>query len=213
MTSPPNGVRARSLSGRALLATLGLWFLLSALCGAGTVFVARSLASAWGHDSNNVTPVIVAEVYAALVFAAVIVLGRRVQTVAALNPRSRTLVRPGLRRARNRVRVDSVLPWAAGAVHRCLVERRCTPACRRLGRWPTRDGAPWGGGNHCVAGMLSCAARRGAAVSRAVVYMVTSAFVGSVDDRDHGRCIFGDSCVPTAPSANVRDRRGVWLEP
>jgi CAAX protease family protein len=86
MTSPPNGVRARSLSGRALLATLGLWFLLSALGGAGTVFVARSLASAWGFDSNNVTPVIVAEVYAALVFAAVIVLGRRVQTVAALNP-------------------------------------------------------------------------------------------------------------------------------
>jgi hypothetical protein len=86
MTSPPNGVRARSLSGRALLATLGLWFLLSALGGAGTVFVARSLASAWGFDSNNVTPVIVAEVYAALVFAAVIVLGRRVQTVTALNP-------------------------------------------------------------------------------------------------------------------------------
>jgi len=85
MTSLPTGVRARPLSGRALLATLGLWLLMSELCGAGTVFVARSLAAAWGHDSNNVTPVIVAEVYAALVLAAVIVFRRGMQTVAAVN--------------------------------------------------------------------------------------------------------------------------------
>ncbi len=76
--------RDHSPSGRQLLAVIGLWLLLSVLGGVATVFAARFIAPSWGHASN-VTVVVVAEVYAAFLVAAAVVLRRKARTGVALH--------------------------------------------------------------------------------------------------------------------------------
>ena len=76
---------ATALSGRELLAVLGVWLLLSAAAGAVTMLAARRLVPDWGRDGGALIPLVVAEVYASVVVAAAIVLGRRLPAVIALN--------------------------------------------------------------------------------------------------------------------------------
>jgi membrane protease YdiL (CAAX protease family) len=76
---------ATALSGRELLAVLGVWVLLSAAAGAVTMLAARRLVPDWGRDGGALIPLVVAEVYASVVVAAAMVLGRRLPAVIALN--------------------------------------------------------------------------------------------------------------------------------
>ena len=71
------GVIGRTVSGRQVLGVLGVWLLLSAAAGAVTVVAARD--TAW------LTPLVVAEVYASVVVAAALVLGRRLRPAVDLN--------------------------------------------------------------------------------------------------------------------------------
>jgi hypothetical protein len=72
------------VSGKRLLAALGLW-LLAALAVAGvTVLALRALASGSATDPNLLAPIIVAEVYALLVVALAIVLHPRFREIVAL---------------------------------------------------------------------------------------------------------------------------------
>ena len=77
--------QAAALSGRTLLAVLGVWLLLSAAAGAVTVLAARWFVAEWGREGGALIPFVVAEVYAAVVVAAAIVLGRRLPAAVALN--------------------------------------------------------------------------------------------------------------------------------
>ena len=72
-----------SLSGRQLLAVIGVWILLSALGSFATVSAAKSVAPEWQRDPNNVIAVVVAGVYAAFVVAAALVLGGQIRTHTA----------------------------------------------------------------------------------------------------------------------------------
>ena len=86
-TVPASGLAegAAALSGRDLLAVLGLWLLLGAAAGAVTVFAARRTAPVWGRDSAGLIAVVVAEVYASFLVASAIVLGRRLRAAVAFN--------------------------------------------------------------------------------------------------------------------------------
>ncbi len=75
----------RSISGRQLLAVIGVWLLLSALGGAAIAFAARAVAPSWGRDTNTVTSLVVAEVYAALLAAVALVLRPNARTGVALH--------------------------------------------------------------------------------------------------------------------------------
>ncbi len=73
-----------TLSGRRLLGTLGIWLLSSAAVGGATVLALRALASGSASDSNPLTPIIVAEVYALLVVALAFALRPRFREIVAL---------------------------------------------------------------------------------------------------------------------------------
>ena len=77
--------KVSALTGRELLALLGVWLLLSAAGGTVTVVDARQIQADWGRDGAQLIPLVVAEVYAAIVVAAVLVLGRRLRPAVALN--------------------------------------------------------------------------------------------------------------------------------
>jgi len=114
--------QAAALSGRTLLAVLGVWLLLAAAAGAVTVLAARGFVADWGREGGALIPFVVAEVYAAVVVAAAIVLGRRLPAAVALS-RAGTSVCAGHRRHRDGVRGDSHVSAApaAGVRHRRCV--------------------------------------------------------------------------------------------
>lgn len=73
-----------SLSGRRLLGVMGVWLLLSTVVGSATAFAARFIAPTWGRDPHNVIPIVLVEVYVALVVATALVLGRDFRAGVAL---------------------------------------------------------------------------------------------------------------------------------
>ena len=72
------------LSGRRLLAALGVWLLASAAAAGGTLLALRVLAPASASGPNTLSPIMVAEVYALLVGALAIVLRPRFREIVAL---------------------------------------------------------------------------------------------------------------------------------
>jgi membrane protease YdiL (CAAX protease family) len=88
-SSPATGSgpeRAPSLSGRRLLGVMGAWLLLSTVVGSATVYAAGFIAPTWGRDPHDVIPIVLVEVYAALVVATALVLGRDFRAGVALKP-------------------------------------------------------------------------------------------------------------------------------
>jgi membrane protease YdiL (CAAX protease family) len=83
--SRPDGASAvPSLTGRRLLATLGVWVASSVALGGATVFVAKASRGV----PPDVTPIIVAEVYALFVVGAALVMRREFWGGVALKPTS-----------------------------------------------------------------------------------------------------------------------------
>jgi membrane protease YdiL (CAAX protease family) len=88
LLSPSDAADARSgdpgqhplVTGRRLLLTLGLWLLAAALIGTATAFAARRIGAA------GVTPIIVAEVYALLIAALMVVFRPRTSPALGLVP-------------------------------------------------------------------------------------------------------------------------------
>ena len=72
------------LSGRQLLAALGVWLIASAVAAGVTVLALRSLAPYSANDPNTLSPIIVAEVYALLIAALAIVLRPHFREIVAL---------------------------------------------------------------------------------------------------------------------------------
>ena len=72
------------ITGRQLLAALGVWLLTSGVAAGATVLALRSLAPDSASDPNTLAPIIVAEVYALLIAALAIVLRPRFREVVAL---------------------------------------------------------------------------------------------------------------------------------
>ena len=72
------------ITGRRLLAALMVWLLASAVAVGVTVLALRSLAPESAGDPNTLSPIIVAEVYALLIAALVVVLRPHFRAIVAL---------------------------------------------------------------------------------------------------------------------------------
>ena len=72
------------ITGRQLLAALGVWLLASGVAAGATVLVLRSFAPDSARDPNTLAPIIAAEVYALLIAALAVVLRPRFRDIVAL---------------------------------------------------------------------------------------------------------------------------------